>query len=93
MGDFVDEFEGFVVEEGESGVCAWDTAYVSPGDFALVFPAGGVGVDEEDVPGENKSEELAEEEKQEKKRKKKEKTKTKGKERKKKKTYQPLHIC
>lgn len=52
MGDFVDEFEGFVVEEGESGVCARDTAYVSPGDFALVFPAGGVGVDEEDVPGE-----------------------------------------
>lgn len=52
VGDFVDEFEGFVVEEGESGVCARDTAYVSPGDFALVFPAGGVGVDEEDVPGE-----------------------------------------
>lgn len=48
----MDEFEGFVVEEGESGVCARDTAYVSPGDFALVFPAGGVGVDEEDVPGE-----------------------------------------
>lgn len=59
----MDEFEGFVVEEGESGVCAWDTAYVSPGDFALVFPAGGVGVDEEDVPGGNKLEELAEEEK------------------------------
>lgn len=48
----MDEFEGFVVEEGEGGVCARDAAYVSPGDFALVFPAGGVGVDEEDVPGE-----------------------------------------
>lgn len=71
MGDFVDEFEGFVVEEGESGVCARDTAYVSPGDFALVFPAGGVGVDEEDVPGGNKSEELAEEEDPGKKRKRK----------------------
>lgn len=73
MGDFVDEFEGFVVEEGEGGVCARDTAYVSPGDFALVFPAGGVGVDEEDVPGGKKLKELVEEEgnkrKKEKKRK------------------------
>lgn len=82
MGDFVDEFEGFVVEEGESGVCARDTAYVSPGDFALVFPAGGVGVDEEDVPGGKKSKELVEAE-----------GKKRKKRRKKEKTYQPLHIC
>lgn len=79
MGDFVDEFEGFVVEEGESGVCARDTAYVSPGDFALVFPAGGVGVDEEDVPGGNKLKELAEEEDQGKKRKRKKKREEKRK--------------
>lgn len=71
----MDEFEGFVVEEGESGVCARDTAYVSPGDFALVFPAGGVGVDEEDVPGGHKLKDLVEEENKKEKRKKKRKKK------------------